>query len=527
MDIDLTRLTGMSAPVLAGMLAAVLAALVMAAAVHLTSRRQHGFMHWIFYAMLLVVAASSLLSGRDLSSQTLLAESALAAPARPPLLALVQPLISLLILLVCGERIVSHWLLRQKSPAPHSMLIAFVIFWVSTVAVPALWGANPQFSHDYGYPLVIGLAAALATGAERDQSLKAVRNAMLLVMLLGWLLLPLKPGLVLDRAYTQGLLPGLPRFGGLASHPVSMGLLAQLGLLCLLARPYERRWLNRLAWATGLLTLFMAQSKTAWLAFLLCSGAMLAVQHGPGLWRRAADPMRPGFGIATLSGLMLLLSVLLGVLLLGEMESRVSRFFSSPEGAQLASMTGRDRIWAIAWDEWRRNPVFGYGPGLWDEQFRASIAMPSATHAHNQFMDTLSRSGTVGASGLALYAAVLLFMSVRFAKATQGLSLGLFVALALRAISEVPLLMFGYGPELVIHVLLLMVLAAASRQTRTANQASPTPSPVLDPAHEYRGGGFAAPKAGRARATRDTCTSRDELSAHKPFNASSSACLTP
>jgi O-antigen ligase len=274
----------------------------------------------------------------------------------------------------------------------------------------------------------------------------------------------------------------------LAPHAVSLGLLAQLGLLCLLARPYERQWLNRLAWTVGLLTLFMAQSKTAWLAFVLCTGAMFWVQHGSALWRRMLDPMQPGPGQLALAGLMLGVVALAGVLMFGDVGVRLDRFINTPEGAQLTSLTGRDRIWAIAWEEWARNPVFGHGPGIWDEHFRASIGMSNATHAHNQFMDTLSRAGTVGAVGLAFYAAVLLWLSLRFARATQGLSLGLFLALLLRAISEVPLLMFGYSPDLIIHVLLLMVLASASRQARAT-----APRAAFRTATHWRAGAQARP----------------------------------
>jgi O-antigen ligase len=102
--------------------------------------------------------------------------------------------------------------------------------------------------------------------------------------------------------------------------------------------------------------------------------------------------------------------------------------------------------------------------------------MPNATHAHNQFMDTLSRSGTVGAAALVLYALVLLVLSIRYARASGGLTLALFVALALRAISEVPLLLFGYGPELIAHVLLLMTLAAAAREARVRKRRPAEPA---------------------------------------------------
>lgn len=433
-------------------------------------------MHVIFYAILAMVALNNFLSGRDLSSSAFKLDE-VAVVVRHPLVALAQPLVSLLLLTLAGERIITHWLQRDKTvQAPPVMLITFILFWAGTVAAPALFGLHPHVSHDYVYPLLIGIAAVLATSIERDLAFKAARNALLLFMAAGLLLIPFKPTLVLDLSYTQGLLPGVPRMAGLAAHAVSLGMLAQLGLLCLLARPLQSVWLNRLAWGMGLLVLFLAQSKTAWISFTLCSACILAVRQGPAFLRRASDPVRPEFGIVSLVGFMVAVTGVTLVLMFGDVDARLSSFFDSAQGAQLASMTGRDQIWAIAYDEWQRNPVFGYGPTLWDVSFRESIGMPNATHAHNQFMDTLSRSGTVGAAALVLYALVLLVLSIRYARASGGLSLALFVALALRAISEVPLLLFGYGPELTTHVLLLMTLAAATREAY-ARRAQPASLP--------------------------------------------------
>lgn len=173
------------------------------------------------------------------------------------------------------------------------------------------------------------------------------------------------------------------------------------------------------------------------------------------------------------------------LLIFGGIGAKISGFFDSAQGAQLTSLTGRDQIWAIAYDEWQRNPVFGYGPGLWDASFRASIGMPNATHAHNQFMDTLSRSGTVGATALVLYASTLLVLSVWHARTTGGLSLALFIALSLRSVSEVPLLLFGYGPELITQVLLLMTLVSASaRSSVRTTRAAFTPPPAATRQHD-------------------------------------------
>jgi O-antigen ligase len=151
----------------------------------------------------------------------------------------------------------------------------------------------------------------------------------------------------------------------------------------------------------------------------------------------------------------------------------VSSVLDTDEGAQLMTFTGRDKIWAIAMEEWHNSPVFGYGPGLFDADFRASIGMPNATNGHNQFMDTLARSGSVGATALVLYAFVLLVLSLRYARATGGLSVALFVALALRSVSEVPLVLFGYGAELFTHLLLIVTLASAAGARRAVDNIVP------------------------------------------------------
>lgn len=461
------------------MAGAILAALIVSAGmfgtVQLVSRRTHGYLHLMFYAMLLIIALGTLLYPRDLTTSALSFDEAVPL-ARHPVLIWLQPLVSLLVLTVSAERIFSRCIGTDKSaPVPATLLGVFVLFWLGTVAAPALLGAHPYISHDYVYSLVIGIAALLATSTERDLAFNAARNSLLIFMAVGLLVIPFKPEFVLDISYNQGLLPGVPRLAGLAPHAVSLGILAQLGLVCLLAYPYRSVWLNRLAWAIGLAALFLAQSKSAWISFALCIVCFVVLRHGAGFWRRAVDPLRPAFGITSILMLMVAALAVLLFLMFGEVDARLSRFFNSSEGTQLISLTGRDKIWAIAYEEWLRNPVFGYGPLIWESAFRTSIGMPNATHAHNQFMDTLSRSGTVGAATLLLYGLVLLVMSVRYARASRGLTLMLFIALALRSISEVPLSLFGYGAELFTQVLLLIELAAASadyrvRQTQHAQE---------------------------------------------------------
>jgi O-antigen ligase len=452
-------------------MAALVATLGLAGAVHITSQRERGYFHFVFYAIVFITAFISLVSGRDLTTTQLGFETQEILLGRNPLVAVIQPLLSLLVLTVSGERVITQWLRRDTRSLPSlTLLAAFVLFWIGTVAAPALFSAHPQLSHDFVYPLVIGMAAVLATGVERDTAIAATRNALLLLMLGGLILIPLQPGMVMDASYGQGLLPGVPRLAGLAPHAVSMGLLTQLGLACLLVSPLKHRWLNRLAWLVGLTVLVLAQSKTAWIAFILCTSCILLIGSGPAFWRRISDPKNPSFGVLAILLFMVGLVIAVTVFFMSDLSGRLDNFFATEQGAQIASLTGRDQIWAIAYDEWQRNPVFGFGPSLWGIDFRIAVNMPNATHAHNQFMDTLSRSGSIGAASLVIYAVVLLVLSLQYTGRSKGLTLALFLSLFLRSISEVPLLLFGYGAELIGQVLLLTVIAGCAAEARLEGQ---------------------------------------------------------
>jgi O-antigen ligase len=430
-------------------------------------KRPSGFLHWMFPAMLGFVALTVLVSGRDLSRMFLDLQQAIPEPTSP-IVIWGQRLVSIMLIGIAGERIVSHFAAHRPLPSP-ALAWAFVIYWCATVAGPALFGAHPQVSHDYLYTLAIGFAGLLATEVERDRILDISRDTLFIFLVGSLALVAVAPSMAMDASYTQGLLPGVPRLGGLAPHPVALGTFAQIFLLFLWCRPYRRWWLNLPAWLAGGACLFFAQSKTAWIAFVLCTICVIAVRNGTNAWRRLGDPREGAFGAVFLFTTILVVLAVTGAVIFGDVGSALSSVLDTDEGAQLMTFTGRDKIWAIAIEEWHNSPVFGYGPGLFDADFRASINMPNATNGHNQFMDTLARSGTVGATALVLYAFVLLVLSLRHARATGGLSVALVVALALRSVSEVPLILFGYGAELFTHLLLIVTLASAAGARRAVD----------------------------------------------------------
>jgi O-antigen ligase len=433
------------------------------------------FLHWVLPAMLAVGAVTVLFSGRVLSlNYEDLAQSS--ANVRP-IAEWMQRVVSVLLIAICAQRLLA-WVAGGGKTGSPLLAGAFIVFWLGTVASPAVFGAHPELEHDYFYSLLIGTTAALATPDELRRVLQWVRTSLLVFLLVSAALVFLRPALVLDLTYGQGLLPGVPRFGGLATHPVAMGIFSEIFLLTVWASPFGRRWLNVLAWIVGLAALFFAQSKTSWASFMVCAATMFAVRSLPGLWRRMNDPKEREYGIVMCLVGMVGVAAVLGVLVFGNLGEKLVQFTSTEEGVQLMSLTGRDRIWEVAKEEWQAHPVFGYGPSLFDEQYRESIQMPNATSGHNQFYDTVARSGAVGATALVMYALVLLAFAIGTARATGGLGLALFIAIALRCFTEVPLMVFGYGMELFAHLFLLMTLAAAVRRQ---------PAPVVRPARATMG----------------------------------------
>jgi O-antigen ligase len=440
--------------------------------------RRDGLLFLIFPAMLLLSGMDTLISGRDLTQQylTLLAETqALVRAERSAFMAWAQRGVSVLLLVLTLERIVSHFAQRRPVPSP-ALTWSYLLYWTLSVAVTAVLATNSRISHEYLYPLLLGLACSLSGPGDRNRAFAATRSGLFVFMLAGLVLIPLNPTMVLDTSYTQGLIPGLPRFGGLAAHPVMMGMLTQTALIILWVQPFGRRWLNLAAWVLGLAVLVMAQSKTAWLCFLIGAFCLVLVRRGGDAMERIGDPRRNSFGV----GLMLaVIAAVVGVLLavlVADLPTMIADFFDTSAGAQLASLTGRDRIWVVAWDEWSHNPVFGFGLTIWDADYRQAIAMPHATHAHNQFLDTLSRSGAVGVAGLAVYALTLTVMAFRYARATQGLSVALFITVALLCISEVPLLLIDYGSHLMVHFLLIVAVASgAAARVRAAPRVVSNP----------------------------------------------------
>ena len=448
------------------LLLALVSVFIFALTSHWGHRRETGLVAYVFYPTVIIGALTIFFSGRNLA---LPIEYQVALSAKPAILVWAARLASVFVVLAAAERIFRRLVDGRRQPGNAKLLmLAFLFYFLTNVLSTAALGGHPSLSHEYFYFVLVGSAALLATQGEGEISIRSVRNAFLILLLLGFVCAAWNPDTVISRDYA-GLIPGLNgRYAGLSQNPNSLGAIVIAFLLCVWRLPFSSRALNVIAWTAGLGSLVVGQSKTSWAALVVCVVVCQYYSQPAGSWNRRINFNRPAVPIALLSLAMLLAIAAAGVVMFGNIGARLSTFFETRAGYELLTLTGRDQIWDVAIREWRRDPMFGYGLTVWGDAHRLQIGMPFAFHAHNQFFQSLASAGVVGVVGLVCYLLVLLKFSFKTARKSRGLTISLFALIAIRSIAEVPLALIGLGTEQMIHLLLLLLLGAYMREPTTA-----------------------------------------------------------
>jgi O-antigen ligase len=266
---------------------------------------------------------------------------------------------------------------------------------------------------------------------------------------------------VLESGY-RGLVPGVDfRLHGLTTHANSLGPLAVVYLLLEYWKPSPLRWRLPTS-AVAVAVLLLAQSKTAWVA-AVAAGCVLYVVAAR--MDAGEEPARPrGLAMIAVPLLVVSVSALLTFVLLDPLPQLVRVIEDRIPG--LSTLTGRDRVWEITLNEWKANPIFGYGPTLWDVEFRITRGLLATGHAHNQFLQTLGESGVLGVVALAAYMAVLLRYAAKHAVASKGVTLALVVVLIVRCITEAPFRLVAFlDPAFLTHLAVFALLIMLERST--------------------------------------------------------------
>lgn len=333
---------------------------------------------------------------------------------------------------------------------------ALFVFYVTNVVLPAGFGAVPHVSRSLVYALVIFVAFYLSRDDGSDVVVDAARNSLLVLMVASLVCLFVTPELT-RRVYAPEVrLPFIDfRFWGLGASPNNIAPLALQLALFTLHRPFRRTWCNSISLASALAVMLLAQSQTTWAISLVVVPLFLLYRNG----MLGADKVRlsPGLAAVALPFAIFAVFALLG-LAWSEWTSPVV------SATDAITFTGRTDVWRVAWDEFERNPIFGYGHLAWQEDFRHMIRMTWAFHAHNQMLQSLSVAGMLGGIGLLIYIGVLVRYSVASAAATRGLAPALLAIILVRSITETPLDMSAaLLGESIVHLVLFRLLTSPDR----------------------------------------------------------------
>lgn len=439
----------------------------------------------IIYTIGISVIVTSLASGRNLHFVGESIEELYASP-KSDLLNVGQRLINIIIFVAAlGACIERFWHQHNKVrllPGRRFWFVVLLVYGISNGVISSFFGTHPRFSPGLLYSLPVLCLLALDERLNRVQLCQAIRNVCMLVIISGFICLAVRPDIVIERGFRSllGLLPF--RYWGATAHANALGGLSVLAILMLYYVPYKRRLLNALMVVISIISLFAAQSKTAYAAFVAVSLSI----YGFHLFKSARNARQSRqFPFATTLGFVMLALGALVLLML------ISYRFDELAGAigtgrdinEVATLSGRTKIWAAALREWRDNPIFGYGPDLFDVEHRVRLRMLFAFHAHNQFVQTLAQSGLVGVAGLLLLLLAGSYASVKAISVTNGVSMALFILIIIRGITEVPLRSGGIISPEFLTVIAWLVLLMPSRieeqvkylDTRLAAQLSIRP----------------------------------------------------
>lgn len=365
---------------------------------------------------------------------------------------------------LCAILILSRILDAKRWPRiPHEahwLVASMLAYAAGAMMASAMFGTKPTFRPLYlGAPLLLSAATLLALHPAVNV-LHSLRNVLVVLIFASLFTAVALPAVALET-YAIGLIPGFQlRFWGLTTHANTMGPLAAMSLLLCIAKPFARRDIQVFAVIACLTAWLLAHSKTAWIATVAALLVYWAVKD----LERPQDKLLRWVKVAftiTAVGVVAVLMLNGGFNLQDNSQGKVY-------GG--GNFSGRPVIWEVAVDEWKRNPLFGYGPSIWSPEYRARIGMNFAFHAHNQFYQTLSEAGAVGVALLAAYL-VALASAVLRKSPERPLGVAVLAFVLIRSLSEPTFrVTAAVSGDAMIHFVLLCMAITAIRSRTTTGQ---------------------------------------------------------
>ena len=414
---------------------------------------------WLFGVCVACLAAWPLISFRRISGYRVEIE---ADPGQLGLGVLVFRSFNFLVVCVLAIALVRFMFVvrRIHGATSRSLLVGVLLFYLaSNYLINNFLSSHSQLSMQPFYAAAFILVFPLMHEGDLASFVSFARNVLVAFCMVGMLLIPVLPDMVLQTSYDQGAFP--LRFWGLASHANTMGPLLVVSIILTSSHRYMNRWINATVMFILMFGLVATQSKTSFLALVICFLTKYVWSHfNSGQVDRSQFSAAFSGRAAAISTMLVVLILLVDfVLFVGSMDSIGAS--GGHARSEILSLTNRDIIWQAAFDEFLRNPWFGYGSSIFDEVFRYRIRIPSAANAHNQVMHTISMAGILGLWGLIIYVWTLGYFAFKKAAIDNGVAVMLFVLMLVRSITEIPFSIHSpTSIEVFIQVLLMAVLVS-------------------------------------------------------------------
>lgn len=347
-----------------------------------------------------------------------------------------------LFLMFCISAIIISLLRRKfKFPLQGMLLTIAGLLLYAPAIISSLVSDHGGFSYKlFFFPLFM-ITAYLLPRFNPSQKIKIILPILSLFIFSSLLVILFDSNWAV-LSYSESWL-GIPiRLYGTSSHPNGLG---NIGLsLIILARisPKKNFWhyLNIFA---AIIIIILAQSKAVWITIIV----WLLLE-----WIIRKNKLNQNLIARNTALVFLIMLCIITYMLLFQKELIYSITSLN------VSLTGRIDVWQITVKTWLENPIFGYGPNIWDYFFRQGYGFVWAGQAHNQFLQTLGESGLVGIATLIFYFIVVIILGSKYSTITNFSSYGIVIAFLTRSLFETPLRNYNLDEGFLVHALFFVIL---------------------------------------------------------------------
>jgi O-antigen ligase len=332
------------------------------------------------------------------------------------------------------------------------LLLGGVIVLFVGIAFSSVFGQYPKISIGYLTSIVLLFTALVMPDVDYKWLVDQIK-IVLLIYIWGTLLsIIIVPEWSIEFPYYQGYLPWLQiRLHGLTTHAIMTATLAWFYVTLEIAFP-SKSIFRLISIILAVLIIFLCQAKT--MLFILLLTLVFFFYY--------YFVKKPTFNklIVIIWVLLILICFSFLFIILSD-TSLIKSGFLELDIENIYSLTGRTKIWSIVFDIFKENPVFGYGPHLWDRDMSLmwlDVLGWTPTHSHNQYLQTLGETGVFGFVSFITYIVLLFMYSWKVRKLGNGVALILIVGWLIRGFTEVWFSSASLGGNLLVHFLIVSLI---------------------------------------------------------------------